>query len=54
MYVPIVVAMAASQNVRGAISGGLMAILAGLSAVGLSFVLVAALAKNSSKEANRS
>jgi len=35
MYVPIVVATAASQNVRGALSGGLMAILAVLSAVGL-------------------
>lgn len=54
MYVPIVVAMAASQNVRGAISGGLMATLAGLSAVGLSFVLVAVLAKKGSREENPS
>lgn len=50
IYVPIVVAMAASQNVRGALSGGVMAALAGLSAVGLSFVLVAVLAKKGSKE----
>lgn len=50
MYVPIVVAMAASQNVRGALSGGLMAFLAGLSGVGICFVLVAVLAKKGSKE----
>lgn len=50
MYVPIVVAMAASQNVRGALSGGVMASVAGLSAVALSFVLVAVLAKKGSKE----
>lgn len=50
MYVPIVVAMAASQNVRGALSGGVMAVVAGLCAVGLSFVLVAVLAKRGRKE----
>lgn len=50
MYVPIVVAMAASQNVLGALSGGLMAILAGLSGVGICFLLVAFLAKSGSKE----
>lgn len=50
MYVPIVVAMAASQNVLGALSGGVMAILAGLAAVAGSFVLVAVLAKSGSKE----
>ncbi|MBL9114445.1 MAG: malonate transporter subunit MadL [Verrucomicrobiaceae bacterium] len=50
MYVPIVVAMAASQNVLGALSGGVMAIVAGLAAVALSFVLVAVLAKGGSKE----
>ena len=50
MYVPIVVAMAASQNVLGAISGGVMAIVAGLCAVGLSFVLVGVLAKRGREE----
>ena len=54
MYVPIVVAMAASQNVLGAISGGVMAIVAGLCAVGLGFVLVAVLAKKGGKEENPS
>ncbi len=50
MYVPIVVAMAASQNVCGVLSGGLMAILAALTAVAASFVLVAVLAKSGSEE----
>jgi malonate transporter MadL subunit len=33
IYIPIVVAMAAQQNVLGALSGGLMAVLAGILAV---------------------
>ncbi len=45
MYVPIVVAMAASQNVRGAMSGGFMAILAGIAAVAVSFLLVGVFAR---------
>jgi malonate transporter MadL subunit len=45
MYVPIVVAMAATQNVRGALAGGLMAATAGLAAVALCFGLVAVLAR---------
>ncbi|WP_462380713.1 malonate transporter subunit MadL [Pseudomonas sp. Marseille-QA0892] len=40
VYIPIVVAMAAQQNVAGALSGGPMAILAGLAAVVLGFALV--------------
>ena len=40
IYIPIVVAMAAQQNVVGALSSGPMAILAGLLAVGLSFAMV--------------
>ncbi len=51
MYVPIVVAMAASQNVLGALSGGVMAALAGLSAVVLCFMLVAMLARRGSQRA---
>ena len=46
MYVPIVVAMAASQNVRGAIGGGAVALFAGLLVVLLSFGLVGLLAKS--------
>ena len=40
MYIPIVVAMAASQNVRAAVSGGTLAIVAGAGSVILSFALV--------------
>lgn len=40
MYIPIVVAMAAQQNVVGAISSGWMAILAGALAVVASFALI--------------
>lgn len=40
IYVPIVVAMAASQNVRGALGGGVMATLAGALGVAVCFALV--------------
>ncbi len=40
VYIPIVVAMAAQQNVYGALSGGPMAILAGVAAVVLAFALL--------------
>ena len=40
MYIPIVVAMAASQNVKAAFHGDVMVILAGLLAVIVSFLLV--------------
>ena len=40
IYIPIVVAMAASQNVVAALKGGPMAILAGVLAVGIGFALV--------------
>ncbi|MEI6467590.1 MAG: malonate transporter subunit MadL [Verrucomicrobiota bacterium] len=40
MYLPVVVAMAAQQNVLGAIKGGPLALLAGTSGVALSFALI--------------
>ena len=40
IYIPVVVAMAASQNVRAAVSGGTAAILAGVVVVIVSFALV--------------
>lgn len=40
IYIPIVVAMAASQNARAAVSGGTVAILAGVIVVIVSFALV--------------
>ncbi|MBB3142687.1 malonate transporter subunit MadL [Halomonas organivorans] len=44
MYIPIVVAMAASQNVAAAFSGGLVALLGGALAVVLGLALVPVLA----------
>ena len=40
MYIPIVVAMAAKQNVVAALSGGWMAIIAGTAAVAVSFAAI--------------
>jgi malonate transporter MadL subunit len=40
IYIPIVVAMAASQNVIAAIKGGTLALVAGVSVVVISFALV--------------
>ena len=45
MYIPIVVAMAARQNVAAAVDGGLLALLAGGAAVLVSFALVPVLSK---------
>jgi malonate transporter MadL subunit len=39
-YVPIVVAMAVSQNVQGALQGGWMAAFAGLAAVATAFLVM--------------
>lgn len=40
MYIPVVVAMAASQNVLGALTGGPLAILAGIAVVLISWAFV--------------
>lgn len=40
MYIPIVVAMAARQDVVAALSGGWMAIVAGTAAVAVSFAMI--------------
>jgi malonate transporter MadL subunit len=45
MYIPIVVAMAAQQNVVAAVDGGVLAILAGVAAVIVSFALVPVLSR---------
>lgn len=45
MYIPIVVAMAATQNVAAAVEGGPMVLLAGASAVVVCFGLVALLSR---------
>lgn len=43
VYIPIVVAMAASQNVRGALTGGALALAAGFASVAIAFATVALL-----------
>lgn len=45
MYIPIVVAMAARQNVVAAVSSGWMAVIAGLAAVTASFAAIPLLAR---------
>ncbi|WP_175254435.1 malonate transporter subunit MadL [Pseudomonas sp. BMW13] len=50
IYIPIVVAMAAQQNVYGALSGGPMAILAGIAAVVAGFALVPVLSRIGQKK----
>lgn len=45
MYIPIVVAMAASQNVVAAVEGGMLAVIVGVLAVVVSFALVPIISK---------
>ncbi len=45
MYIPIVVAMAAKQNVIAAVSSGWMAIVAGVAAVVVSFAMIPVLSR---------
>ncbi len=45
LYIPIVVAMAAQQDVRAALSGGPMAVIAAVAAVTVCFGLVAVLGR---------
>lgn len=51
MYIPVVVAMAASQNVIGALTGGPLAILAGITVVLVSWAFVPILSGNKKEEA---
>lgn len=50
MYIPIVIAMAARQNVFAAVSSGWLAILAGVAAVVASFLMIPLLARFGSPE----
>ncbi|WP_078409835.1 malonate transporter subunit MadL [Priestia abyssalis] len=52
MYIPIVVAMAAQQNVVAAVKGGPVAILAGIGAVLIGWVLVPVLSNIGKEKAN--
>ncbi|MBS8263867.1 malonate transporter subunit MadL [Mesobacillus boroniphilus] len=48
MYIPIVIAMSAQQNVAGALDGGILAIIAGVAAVVISWAVVPLLSKGGS------
>ncbi|KAA5608966.1 malonate transporter subunit MadL [Rhodovastum atsumiense] len=52
MYIPIVVAMAASQNILAAFGSGALAFILGLAPVALGFLLIRPLAALSPKEAS--
>lgn len=45
MYIPVIVAMSATQNVKAALTGGWVAIIAGVVATGACFLLVPLIAK---------
>jgi len=45
MYIPIVVAMAAKQNVIAAVTSGWLAVIAGVAAVAASFAMIPVLAR---------
>lgn len=49
MYIPIIVAMAATQNVKAAVSSGMVAILAGIIPVAISFWAIPFLSKTFKK-----
>lgn len=53
MYIPIVVAMAAKQNVIAALSSGWLAVIAGVAAVLVSFALVPVLTRIGAPEPNQ-
>ncbi len=50
MYIPIVVAMAARQDVVAAFEGGMLAVVAGVAAVVVSFALVPVISKIGSSD----
>ena len=50
MYIPIVVAMAARQNVAAAVDGGVLALVAGVAAVVVSFALVPVISRLGNKD----
>jgi malonate transporter MadL subunit len=50
IYIPIVVAMAASQNVRAAISGGPAALVAGIVVVAVCFAMVPVISRPGTRD----
>ncbi len=53
MYIPVVIAMTASQNVFQAVSSGALAIVAGLAAVAAAFIILFILNKATAKGSDR-
>lgn len=51
MYIPVIIAMSATQNVKAALSGGWVAVLAGIVATIVCFFLVPAITKLSRERA---
>lgn len=45
MFIPVIIAMTASQNVFGAISGGILALVAGIASVLVAFIMLPVLNK---------
>jgi malonate transporter MadL subunit len=45
MYIPVIVAMSATQNVNAAISGGFVAVLAGIIPTAVAFATIPLIAK---------
>jgi malonate transporter MadL subunit len=45
MYIPVIVAMSATQNVAVALSGGMLAILAGVIPTAIAFFLIPVLSR---------
>jgi len=54
MYIPVVVAMSATQNVKAALSGGWVAILVGIFATIACYLLIPVFSKFSKKNTNQS
>ena len=50
MYLPVVVAMSATQNVKAAMSGGFMALLVGIIATALCYLLIPIMSKMGKKQ----
>lgn len=49
LYIPVIVAMSAVQNVKGALGGGVIALLAGMIPTGICFILVPLIARMGKK-----
>lgn len=52
MYIPVVVAMSATQNVKAAMSGGIMALLVGIFSTLLCYLLIPVISKMGEKSKN--